>query len=290
MGMVLRLVAVALLSVMFACVKLMSERGVTVMESLFFRQFILLFVAVAWMAVDSRFGSGVGFEAIKTKKPRAHLIRMIVGLTAMGFNFGSYALLPMAEATTIAFAVPIFATALAALILHEPTGIHRWGAVLVGFIGVLIVVQPGSAHISLLGGIVAVVAALLTASVTIVIRNLGATEGSLTIVFWFALTSLIPLVPSMFWFAELHEPAVWGIALVMGIAGGLAQIALTSSLRLAPVALVMPMDYTGLIWASLFGWLLFSQWPTASTFAGAPIIIASGLYILWRETKLRIKT
>lgn len=287
MGMGLRLVAVALLSVMFACVKLLSARGVTVIESLFYRQFILLFVALAWMAGDGWFGSGTGFKAIHTDRPRAHLVRMLVGLTAMGFNFWSYTLLPMAEATTIGFAVPIFATALAALILREPTGLHRWSAVIAGFLGVTIVLQPGATHISLLGGIVSVTAAILTASVTVVIRNLGATEGSLTIVFWFALTSLLPLGVAMFFYGQLHDPAVWSIALIMGIAGGLAQIALTSSLRLAPVALVMPMDYTGLLWASLFGFLLFQQWPVSTTWIGAPVIIASGLYILWRETVLR---
>ena len=287
MGMALRLIAVALLSVMFACVKLLSARGVTVIESLFYRQFILLFVALAWMAGDSRLGSGTGFRAMHTVRPRAHLVRMLVGLTAMGFNFWSYTLLPMAEATTIGFAVPIFATALAALILREPTGIHRWSAVIAGFIGVMIVLQPGTTHISALGAIVAVIAAMLTASVTVVIRNLGATEGSLTIVFWFALTSLLPLGIAMLFYGKAHDPSVWEIALVMGIAGGLAQIALTSSLRLAPVALVMPMDYTGLLWASFIGFLLFQQWPGPTTWLGAPLIIASGLYILWRETLLR---
>lgn len=284
MGMGLRLIAVALLSVMFACVKLLSARGVTVIESLFYRQFILLFVALAWMAGDGWFGSGTGFRAIHTDRPRAHLVRMLVGLTAMGFNFWSYTLLPMAEATTIGFAVPIFATALAALVLREPTGLHRWSAVIAGFIGVMIVLHPGATHISLLGGVVSVIAAMLTASVTVVIRNLGATEGSLTIVFWFALTSLLPLSVAMFFYGEMHGSTVWSIALIMGIAGGLAQIALTASLRLAPVALVMPMDYTSLLWSSLIGFLLFQQWPGPTTWLGAPVIIASGLYILWRET------
>lgn len=285
--MALRLLSVAMLSVMFACVKLLGERGVGVIESLFYRQFILLGVVLLWMAAGQSSGRSVGFEAMRTNRPMAHLVRMIIGIVAMGFNFWSYSLLPMAEATTIGFAVPIFATALAALLLKEPTGIHRWGAVLVGFAGVLIVLQPGGSHISLFGGSVAIVAAMLTASVTVVLRRLGATERAPTIVFWFALTSLLPLGLAMLRVGQFHGAATWGLLLLMGVAGGIAQLALTASLRLAPVALVMPMDYTGLLWASLIGFILFYEWPSVATWLGAPVIIASGLYILWRE---RVRT
>lgn len=285
--MALRLLSVAMLSVMFACVKLLGERGVGVIESLFYRQFILLGVVLLWMAAGQSSGRSVGFEAMRTNRPMAHLVRMIIGIVAMGFNFWSYSLLPMAEATTIGFAVPIFATALAALLLKEPTGIHRWGAVLVGFAGVLVVLQPGGSHISLFGGSVAIVAAMLTASVTVVLRRLGATERAPTIVFWFALTSLLPLGLAMLRVGQFHDAATWGLLLLMGVAGGIAQLALTASLRLAPVALVMPMDYTGLLWASLIGFILFYEWPSVATWLGAPVIIASGLYILWRE---RVRT
>ncbi len=281
--MALRLLAVALLSVMFACVKLLSERGVGVIESLFYRQSILFLVVLVWIGGSALVGKGPNLAAIRTQRPRAHFIRMVVGITAMGFNFWSYTLLPMAEAATIGFAVPIFATALAALLLKEPTGMHRWGAVAAGFIGVLIVLQPGGAHINAFGGLVAIVAAFLTASVTIVIRRLGSTESAATIVFWFALTSLVPLIPALLVMGEWHMPQHWGLIALMGLAGGLAQISLTAALRLAPVALVVPMDYTGLLWSSLIGLLLFAQWPVAATWLGAPVIMASGLYILWRE-------
>lgn len=285
--MALRLLSVAMLSVMFACVKLLSDHGVGVIESLFYRQFILLGVVLLWMGFGQSSGRGAGFDAMRTNRPMAHLVRMIIGIVAMGFNFWSYTLLPMAEATTIGFAVPIFATALAALLLKEPTGIHRWGAVLVGFVGVLIVLQPGGSHVSVFGGSVAIIAALLTASVTVVLRRLGATERAPTIVFWFALTSLLPLGAAMLRVGQFHDAPTWGLLLLMGVAGGIAQLALTASLRLAPVALVMPMDYTGLLWASLIGFILFYEWPSAATWLGAPVIIASGLYILWRE---RVRT
>ena len=87
----------------------------------------------------------------------------------------------------------------------------------------------------------------------------------------------------MFWFGQAHDPSTWLLVAAMALAGGLAQLALTGSLRLAPVAMVMPMDYTSLLWATVLGAWLFGQLPTFWTWVGAPIVIASGLVIVWRE-------
>jgi drug/metabolite transporter (DMT)-like permease len=280
LGMGLRLLTALLLALMFAGVKWASERGVHVVESLFWRQLGSAICATAWVAM------GPGFATLRTKRVGAHVTRMGIGLTAMFLNFLAMTLLPLAEATAIGFSVPIFSVVLAALVLGEPTGKWRWGAVVVGFIGVLVVVQPGSSHLPLEGGAVAVVAALLTAAVTIVIRRLGATEAAATTVFWFAVSSLVPLAILMPWFAGRHDSQTWAIIAGLSLAGGLAQLTLTGALRLAPVALVMPMDYTSLVWATLFGFLLFGQLPTEWTWIGAPVIIASGLVILWREHRL----
>jgi drug/metabolite transporter (DMT)-like permease len=122
--------------------------------------------------------------------------------------------------------------------------------------------------------------------VTIVIRRLGATERAATTVFWFAVSSLVPLGLLMPWFAGNHDLASWGILAGMAVAGGLAQLTLTGALRLAPVALIMPMDYTSLLWAVLLGSWLFGELPSPWTWVGAPIIIASGLVIVWREHRL----
>ncbi len=90
-------------------------------------------------------------------------------------------------------------------------------------------------------------------------------------------------------FGQAHDPATWTIIVILSLAGGLAQLTLTAALRFAPVALVMPMDYTSLIWASLLGVLLFQQYPSHWTWIGAPVVIGSGLVILWREHRLRRK-
>ena len=281
LGMGLRLLTAVLLALMFAGVKWAATRGVHVVESLFYRQIGSALCASAWVAM------GPGFASLRTKRVWAHVTRMGVGLTAMYLNFLAMTLLPLAEATAIGFSVPIFSVVLAALVLGEPTGRWRWGAVLVGFVGVMVVVQPGDGHVPLVGGAVALLAALLTAAVTIVIRRLGATEAAATTVFWFAVSSLVPLALLMPWFGKAHDGETWAIIFGLSLAGGLAQLTLTGALRLAPVALVMPMDYTSLVWATILGIVLFGQLPSHWTWIGAPVIIASGLVILWREHRLR---
>ena len=280
LGVALRLVTALLLAIMFALVKLASTRGVNIVETLFYRQCGSALCAVALVA------AGPGFRSLHTKRLGAHVGRMALGMAAMALNFAAMIMLPLAEATAIGFSVPIFSAVLAAVILAEPTGKWRWGAVAAGFVGVLLIVQPGTGEVPLFGASVALLAALLTASVTIVIRQLGKTERASTTVFWFAVSSLVPLGLMMIWFAVAHDPVTWAILAGLALAGGLAQLTLTGALRLAPVALVMPMDYTSLVWALLLGAWLFAEVPTPWIWVGAPIIILSGLVIVWREHRL----
>jgi drug/metabolite transporter (DMT)-like permease len=280
-GIALRLLTALLLAIMFALVKLAATRGVNVVESLFYRQCGSALCATGFVA------SGSGFRSLRTQRVWAHVGRMALGVSAMGFNFLAFILLPLAEATTIGFSVPIFSVVLAAVVLHEPTGKWRWGAVAAGFAGVVLIIQPGSGDVPLLGASVALTAAFLTASVTIVIRRLGRTERAATTVFWFAVSSLVPLGLTMLFFGHSHDGATWMIVAGLALAGGLAQLTLTGALRLAPIALVMPMDYTSLLWAVLLGSWIFGELPTPWIWIGAPIIIASGLVIVWREHRLR---
>jgi drug/metabolite transporter (DMT)-like permease len=265
---------------MFAAVKLAGTRGVHVVESLFYRQIGSVVCATGLVL------AGPGLASLRTKRIGAHVGRMALGLAAMGMNFLAIMLLPLAEATAIGFTVPIFSTILAAILLGEATGRWRWGAVLAGFLGVLLMVHPGAGSVPLTGATIALVAAGLTAAVTIVIRRLGATERATTTVFWFAATSLLPLGLLMLHFGKSHDGTTFAILAAMALAGGLAQLTLTASLRLAPVALVMPMDYTSLLWATLLGAWLFTELPSSSVWIGAPVIIASGLVIVWREHHL----
>ena len=281
LGMGLRLVSALALALMFAGVKWAGERGAGVVETLFYRQIGSVVCAVAWVA------TGPGFASLRTRRFGAHAMRMAIGVVAMGLNFLVMTLLPLAEATAIGFSVPIFATVLAAVILSESVGRWRWGAVIAGFVGVLVIIQPGSGHVSAYGALAAVGAAASTACATIAIRHLGATEAVATTVFWFGATSLVPLGLLMPFAAHTHDAATFAAMAGLGLAGGVAQLALTGALRFAPVSLVVPMDYSSLLWASLLGWLVFGQLPTTWTLLGAPIVIAAGLLILHREQRLR---
>jgi len=152
-----------------------------------------------------------------------------------------------------------------------------------GFAGVLIVAQPGGDHFPLWGAGCALAGAFGTASVSILLRQIGKTESALTTVFWFSALSLIPLSVFYAQAAQSHDLVAWICLASVGIFGGLAQIAMTTSLRLGPVSVVVPMDYSSLLWATLLGWLVFDTLPAEATWVGAPVIVASGLYIVWRE-------
>ncbi len=279
-GILVRLLAVASLACMFVCVKLAAERGAHIVELLFYRQLFAFLVLMPF------FLAGPGLAALKTDYPKLHISRMIVGLTGMGFNFWAVSLLPLAEATTIGFMVPIFATLLSVILLAEWVGIHRWAAIILGFIGVLIVVQPGDGHIPLFGAAIAITGALFTAWVSVLIRQLGRTEKPATTVFWFTVSSLPLLGGAMLYFGQMHDGETWALIAGAGLFGSIGQLTLTASLRLAPVSTILSMDYTSLIWATLFGYLIWNNWPGPSTWIGAPIIIGCGLYIAWREHRL----
>lgn len=275
----LRLLSVVLFGVMNVCIKLAGQRGADLAEVLFWRQ------AGAAMLVGAVVAAGPGFASLATKRVGAHVLRTAIGLTAMGLTFYTITLLPLAEATTIGFSMPIFATVLGALLLREPTGWRRWAAVAAGFAGVVIVTQPaaGGHHIPLIGVVTGLAAALGTAFVSVLLRTIGKTERPLTTVFWFSAMSLLPLGIAYAGAAQRHDALTWVILIALGLLGGAAQVAMTTSLTLGSVSTVVPMDYTALLWATLFGWLVFGLLPAPQTWLGAPIIIASGLYIVWRE-------
>ncbi len=277
-----RLTSVIAFVTMGALIKIAEARGARLGELLFFRQLLALPVVV--LAVMT----GPGLATLATKRIGAHLLRTVVGLLSMSFMFATVMLLPLAESTTLQFTVPIFATILGAVVLKEPTGWHRWGAVIAGFVGVVIVAQPGSGHIPLLGAATGLAAAMLSASVSILLRRIGQTEFATTTVFYFSVLSLPVLGPIFLMSVAPHDAETWAVMVLIGLTGGVGQIAMTKSLTLAPVAVVVPMDYSGLIWATLYGYLLFGMLPTLMTWLGAPIIVASGLYIVWREHRRNV--
>lgn len=234
-GIALRLLAMASLSLMFVVVKYVDRAGIHIAESLFWRQALVLPFLLMWVKATG------GFASLRTNRIGAHSRRMLMGLTGMACNFDAMILLPMAEATTISLSVPIFAVIFAALLLGEATGWQRWSAVIIGFVGVLVVLDPfasfagGFDGAHGVGTLVALAGAIMTALITIAVRDLGRTEHAATIVFWFSLLSMVPLGIALPFVFTSHDGHEWLLLVALGFLGAVAQMSLTGALRLAPV-------------------------------------------------------
>jgi drug/metabolite transporter (DMT)-like permease len=280
LGIALRLGATTCFAFMAAAIKLGYAAGASTVELAFYRFAFGLPPLLIWIALSRNSG------AWRTQRPLAHVWRACVGLSTMLLAFSALAYLPLAESTTIGFVAPLFAVMLSALVLKEAVGWHRWSAVALGFAGVLIVMRPDGSHLPPIGLGLALASAFGVGMVTITIRQIGRTEGTQTIVLWFSLLSMLMLGVLMPFHAQLHDGRTWLILMALGTVGGLGQLCLTASLRFAPVAVIVPFDYVQLLWSVLLGWLIFSHQPPSTTWIGAAVIAASGLYTVYREHRL----
>lgn len=262
---------------MAAMVKKAAEQGVNLAEILFWRQLPTIPVLLAWFALRGR------IKALKTTRAKAHAGRAVTGIMGMLGTFGAVTLLPLAEATTLNFTVVFWAVILSSLLLGEKVGKWRWLAVIAGFAGVLLIVQPGSGQIPLFGALVALFGAFMVAIISIQIRDLGKTEEPLVVVFYFALFSTPLLALALPFVAAPHPLESWLLLGAIAAGGLLGQFLLTASLRYGTVSSVIVMDYSALLWATLLGWQLFGQLPPAAIWLGAPLIIGAGIIIAWRE-------
>jgi drug/metabolite transporter (DMT)-like permease len=269
----------ACMAVLSAIVKWTGERGVPVFEIIFFRN------AFAFVPLGLYIWRTTGFSVLKTKRPGGHLTRSGIGLFGMVCGFSAVQHLPLTEATAFNFASPLFMTALSALLLGEVIGPHRWAAVLVGFIGVLIMVRPEPGHLNVIGVSLALCSAVGAAGAMVAIRQIAATEKGATIVFYFTLAgTVLGAVGSAFhWVAP--DPMTLALLILGGLIGGVGQLLLTEALRVAPVGVVAPFDYSQLIWATAMGFLIWGELPHPATILGALVVAASGVYILHREMR-----
>ena len=277
LGILLRVLAMALMAMLAAMVKACAERGVPVLEIIFFRN------AFAFIPVLLYVWRTSGFGVLKTRRPGAHLTRSTVGLTGMICGFTAVSLLPLTQSTAISFSAPLFMTALSALVLKEPVGPHRWAAVAVGFVGVLIMVHPDPRQFAGVGVLFAIAAAVGSAGAMIAIREISRTEPGPTIVFYFTLAGAAVGLASLPFGWVMPGPGVLALLVAAGLVGGTGQLLLTEAIRRAPVAVVAPFDYTQLVWAGLIGFFVWSETPALLTLVGAMVVAASSTYILWRE-------
>ena len=273
----LRLIAAAVLATLLMLVKYTAQSGIALAEILFWRQALTVPILLGWLGWHRE------ISRLKTDRLPIHARRAIIGVIGMFLNFGAVLLLPLAEATTLGFTTPIFAVILSALLLHERVGPVRWLAVALGFAGVVIITQPGHSTIPLNGAAVGLGAGFMVALISIQVRDLARTDEPLSIVFWFAALSTPFLALALPFVMTHHSPRQWALLMTIGVIGGGGQLLLTSSLRFGQVASVIVMDYSSLIWATLFGW---DHLPPTATWLGAPVIIAAGIVIAWRERRI----
>jgi drug/metabolite transporter (DMT)-like permease len=283
LALLIRLGSAFVLSVMLVFVKLVTESGVSLTETLFWRQLPTVPILLAWFAARGR------LRTLASTRLPAHARSAMFGLVGMFLNFGAVTLLPLAEATTLNFTTAIWAVVLSALVLRERVGAWRWSAVALGFAGVLVIAQPGHSHIPAFGAAVALAAAFTIALISIQIRDLARTEPPMTIVFWFAAFSVPVLALAMPFVMSAHTAYQWSLLGGLALFGLLGQFLLTAALRFGAVASVIVMDYSSLVWATLFGWTVFGRLPPASTWAGVPLIVGAGLVIAWREHRLSLQ-
>jgi len=276
----LRVIAALMIATMFALGKMASDSGVSLPEIMFWRQLVSLPLLLGYLVFTS------GLHRLRTERIASHAMRAGLGLTGMFFNFASVTLLPLAESTTLGFTAPLFAVILTAAVLHERVGPWRWTAVLFGFVGVLVIAQPGSVPIDPLGATAGLLAGMFNAIISFQIRDLGRTEEPISVVFYFGLFGSLAMALLLPFYATGHSLYQFGLLIAMGLVGTLGQLLMTTALRLGAVASVIVMDYTALIWAALFGWAIWDHLPPATTWLGAPLIITAGVVIAWREHRL----
>lgn len=286
LAILLKVAAIGLFTGLSALIKAVSD-VVPAGEAVFFRSFFAIPVIVVWLSMRGDLKNG-----LKTQRPMGHILRGLVGTSAMAMTFMGLGMLPLPEVTAIGYATPIFTLILAAVFLGERIRLVRISAVTVGLLGVLIMIYP-----RLSGGIdmssTAFVGVLLILGATVArgfvqihIRRMVMTEHTAAIVFYFSVTaSLLSLLTLPFGWVIPDMPTLL-LLIGAGLVGGVAQILVTSSYRFAPASMLAPYDYVSMLFAIAIGYIWFAELPTIVMLAGACLVIAGNILVIWRESRL----
>ena len=278
-GALFMLTAIMAFSVMDATIKWLAVTY-PIMHIVFFRNFFA-FIPIGMMLAARR----DRLAALRTRNWKGHLLRAVLGLTSMILFFNAVALMPLAEVVAISFSAPLFITALSMPLLGERVGPRRWAAVAVGFVGVLIILRPGTELFQPVA-FLPLTSSLFLSLAMLQVRLLTRTETNIALMAYMTAAGILATAPFLLsgWVSPTGFD--WVLFVGMGVIGGTAQYLLTQAFRKAPASLIAPLEYSGILWAGLFGYWLFGELPDRWVFVGSAIVVASGLYILHRETKL----
>ena len=262
---------------MHSAVKYLSKE-VHIFEIAFFRCALVIFV-LAPVIIQQ------GKTIFKTKQPKMQFLRIITNSVAMLCFFYGISTTPLAQLTTLGFTVPIFATILAVIFMKEKIRLRRTTALIIGFIGTIVVMRP---DISIeLGALLIIFSSFLWSICLIFIKKLTQTDSAVTISLYFG----IGMIPATFILAfpvmEAIDMRQFTILIFIAITGTLAQTIMNTALKKGELALLLPFDFLRLIWSVLIGYVLFAEEPTFTLWIGGFLIIGSTTYIAWREAKLK---
>lgn len=266
-------------SLLSLCVKVASTEHSTV-EALFYRNFISFLIIAAILLVQGHLSHVLGAN-LKLQTARA-----FIGSVSMYVTFLAFETLPLSEAQALLFAAPIFVVLLSYPVLKEKVGPYRSGAAIAGFLGILLIVQPGAIS-SGIGAFYAITAAFGHACVILLLRHIGKSEEALVTVFYFSGLGTLMVLPFLPFSWSMPSVEMMGVFTALGILAAVLQIFLTKSYKLAPAAALAPVTYLNLLWSLGFDFFLWGYIPGVWVFAGAFIVMASNFVIIYREANKR---
>lgn len=225
-------------------------------------------------------------KAIRSPRPGLQIVRSLMLMVEMATFILAFSLLPLADVHAVAAVTPLIAMALAAMVLGERIGPHRWAAVVIGFAGVLVIIRPGIGVFDKVT-LLPLLAAFLWATYQILVRLVGRTDAGETTVLYTAITGLVifTAIAPFVWTPPDMEGIV--LMLVIGLLGSLGHTFLIFALRLAPASALQPFSYVLPVWAAFMGWLIFTEIPDVWTVLGGAMVAAGGLYAFWRERRAK---
>ena len=226
------------------------------------------------------------FKVLRTNRIGLHALRGVINMAAMLMFFTALSISPIAKVTALGFTAPIFMAILAVLLLGERFRIYRWSAIFLGFVGMLIILRPGLVTIDT-GALLVIMSAVLWAVAMIIIKIQSRTESSLTIVAYMGIfLGVFSIAPALLvW--QPFELQTLGLMVLIGLFGSIAQLAISQSLKETDPTALMPFDFLKLIWTAIIGAWFFAEIPDMYTWIGATVIFLSGLFVAFRERRVR---